>query len=327
LLLGYTPLRNLIPGKSKTHVQNELIMMIQKADSLEKSLGNYSLYTKNLKKVLSDSVSLDSVQDLFRESFTVKEFDFKPSVEDSILRAEVEAEESISLNSNLKEKKLNSFFIKPVDGLITEGFNKKIGHFGVDVVSKKGAFISSIDDGMVLFSSWTHEFGYVLVIKHQNSFISFYKHNSEVFKSKGDYVKSGETIAIIGNSGTLITKVIYIKDSESKKFIILDAAMNDLMRPALYGAIHKTLPVIKSGKVSKKTYEFVGPICESTDKFVTIKNFQELHEKDYIAICDVGAYGMSLSSNYNLRTKPLELLIKNNKIKIIRKRQKHKDLI
>ena len=205
LLLGYTPLRNLIPGKSKTHVQNELIMMIQKADSLEKSLGNYSLYTKNLKKVLSDSVSLDSVQDLFREGFTVKEFDFKPSVEDSILRAEVEAEESISLNSNLKEKKLNSFFIKPVDGLITEEFNKKIGHFGVDVVSKKGAFISSIDDGMVLFSSWTHEFGYVLVIKHQNNFISFYKHNSEVFKSKGDYVKSGETIAIIGNSGKYST--------------------------------------------------------------------------------------------------------------------------
>ena len=205
LLLGYTPLRNLIPGKSKTHVQNELIMMIQKADSLEKRLGNYSLYTKNLKKVLSDSVSLDSVQDLFREGFTVKEFDFKPSVEDSILRAEVEAEESISLNSNLKEKKLNSFFIKPVDGLITERFNKKIGHFGVDVVSKKGAFISSIDDGMVLFSSWTHEFGYVLVVKHQNSFISFYKHNSEVFKSKGDYVKSGETIAIIGNSGKYST--------------------------------------------------------------------------------------------------------------------------
>ncbi len=205
LLLGYTPLRNLIPGKSKTHVQNELITMIQRADSLEKSLVNYSLYTKNLKKVLSDSVSLDSVKDLFEEGFIVKGVDFKPSVEDSILRAEVEAEESISLNSNLKEKKLSGFFIKPVDGLITEEFNKKIGHFGVDVVSKKGAFISSIDDGMVLFSSWTHEFGYVLIIKHQNSFISFYKHNSEVFKSKGDYVKSGETIAIIGNSGKYST--------------------------------------------------------------------------------------------------------------------------
>ena len=133
--------------------------------------------------------------------------------------------------------------------------------------------------------------------------------------------------SIIGNTGTLISKIIYIKDSERKKFIILDAAMNDLMRPALYGASHKTLPVIKSNKVSKKTYEFVGPICESTDKFTTLKRFQKLNEKDLIAICDVGAYGMSLSSNYNLRPKPIELLIKGSKIKIIRKRQKHKDLM
>jgi diaminopimelate decarboxylase len=133
--------------------------------------------------------------------------------------------------------------------------------------------------------------------------------------------------SIIGNTGTLISKVIYIKNSERKKFIILDAAMNDLMRPALYGSFHKTLPVIKSNKVSKKTYEFVGPICESTDKFVTLKKFQELKEKDLIAICDVGAYGMSLSSNYNLRPKPVELLIIGSKIKVIRKRQKHKDLI
>ena len=133
--------------------------------------------------------------------------------------------------------------------------------------------------------------------------------------------------SIVGNTGTLVTKVIYIKDSGRKKFIILDAAMNDLMRPALYGAIHKTLPVIKSSKISKKTYEFVGPICESTDKFVTLNQFQELKEKDLIAICDVGAYGMSLSSNYNLRLKPAELLIKGSKIKVIRKRQKHRDLI
>ena len=133
--------------------------------------------------------------------------------------------------------------------------------------------------------------------------------------------------SIIGNTGTLISKVIYIKDSERKKFIILDAAMNDLMRPALYGSFHKTLPVIRSNKVSKKIYEFVGPICESTDKFVTLKKFQELKEKDLIAICDVGAYGMSLSSNYNLRPKPVELLIIGSKIKVIRKRQKHKDLI
>ncbi len=133
--------------------------------------------------------------------------------------------------------------------------------------------------------------------------------------------------AIIGNVGTLLSQVIYIKKSVKKNFIILDAAMNDLMRPALYGAKHEILHSLKKSKISRDTYEFVGPICESTDKFSTLRNFRELKEKEIIAICDVGAYGMSLSSNYNMRPKPLELLIKKSKIKIIKKRQKHKDLI
>ncbi len=133
--------------------------------------------------------------------------------------------------------------------------------------------------------------------------------------------------SIIGNTGFLISKIIYIKNSGKKDFIIMDAGMNDLMRPALYGATHKILPVIKKGSYSKKTYEFVGPICESTDTFSSYKNFQKLREKELLVICDVGAYGMSLSSNYNLRPKAIELLIKNSKIKIIRKRQKLRDFI
>jgi len=133
--------------------------------------------------------------------------------------------------------------------------------------------------------------------------------------------------SIIGNTGFLISKIIYIKKSGKKDFIILDAAMNDLIRPALYGAEHKILPLRKTNKKSVKTYEFVGPICESTDKFTTLKKFQKLSEKDIIIFCDVGAYGMSLSSNYNLRPKPIELLIKGSNIKIIRKRQKYKDFI
>jgi diaminopimelate decarboxylase len=145
------------------------------------------------------------------------------------------------------------------------------------------------------------------------------KHKSKIIFEPGR--------SIIGDTGTLISKIIYIKKNDSKNFIILDAAMNDLMRPALYGAHHKILPSTKSKKKSNKTYEFVGPICESTDKFNTLKNFQELEEKDLIAICDVGAYGMSLSSNYNVRLKPSEILIKGSKIKIIRKKQKYKDLM
>jgi len=133
--------------------------------------------------------------------------------------------------------------------------------------------------------------------------------------------------SIVGSIGSLISKVIYIKENNNKNFIILDAAMNDLMRPALYGAKHRTIPVVKTGQISKKIYEFVGPICESTDKFITLKKFQKLNEKDLVVMCDVGAYGMSLSSNYNVRPKPIEILIKGTKVYIIKKKQKLKDLI
>ena len=133
--------------------------------------------------------------------------------------------------------------------------------------------------------------------------------------------------SIVGNIGSLVSKIIYIKENDKKDFIILDAAMNDLMRPALYGANHKTLPVIKTNQISKKIYEFVGPICESTDKFTTLKRFQKLEEKDLVVMCDVGAYGMSLSSNYNIRPKPAEVLIKGSQINVIKKRQELKDLV
>ena len=103
--------------------------------------------------------------------------------------------------------------------------------------------------------------------------------------------------------------------------------MNDLMMPDLYGSDNKTLPSIKKNQISKKIYEFVGPICESTDKFSSLKKFQKLKEKDIIVMCDVGAYGMSLSSNYNLRPKPAEILIRGSKIRVIKKRQKHTDLM
>ena len=133
--------------------------------------------------------------------------------------------------------------------------------------------------------------------------------------------------SIVGNIGSLISKVIYIKENNKKDFIILDSAMNDFMRPVLYGANHRTLPATKTNQKSKKIYEFVGPICESTDKFTTIKKFQKLKEKDLVVMCDVGAYGMSLSSNYNVRPKPAEVLIKGSKINVIKKRQKLEDLI
>ena len=133
--------------------------------------------------------------------------------------------------------------------------------------------------------------------------------------------------SIIGNAGILISKIIYIKKNKNKNFVILDAAMNDLMRPALYGAKHQIIPSIKNKKNLNKKFEFVGPICESTDKFLTINKFQKIKEGDVLIICDSGAYGMSLSSNYNVRPLSAEILIKNSKIQVIRNRQKLNDLI
>ena len=133
--------------------------------------------------------------------------------------------------------------------------------------------------------------------------------------------------SIIGSAGVLASKVIYMKENKTKIFVILDAAMNDLIRPALYNARHRIIPAIKNKKRAKKILEFVGPICETTDKFLTERKFQNLKENDIIIICDTGAYGYSLSSNYNLRLRPTEILIKSNKINIIRKRQKITDII
>ena len=133
--------------------------------------------------------------------------------------------------------------------------------------------------------------------------------------------------SIVGNAGYLISKVTYIKETNSKNFVILDSAMNDLIRPALYGAKHRILPSKFNGRKVSKKHEFVGPICETTDKFLTLSKYQKLNQNDIIIICDVGAYGMVLSSNYNLRPKPIEILINKSSAKIITKRQKLNNII
>jgi len=189
-----------------------------------------------------------------------------------------------------------------------------------DIIKKSNHNFKYIDLGGGMGISYEKKFKKLNYQKYNIAIKKFLKnHSSKIIFEPGR--------SIVGNIGSLVSKVIYIKKNDKKDFIILDAAMNDLMRPALYGANHRTLPVIKTNQNSKKIYEFVGPICESTDKFTTLKKFQKLKEKDLILMCDVGAYGMSLSSNYNMRPKPTEVLIKGSKINIIKKRQKLKDLI
>ena len=127
--------------------------------------------------------------------------------------------------------------------------------------------------------------------------------------------------SIIGNTGLLISKIQFIKKGTNKNFIILDAGMNDFMRPALYEAFHKIIPISKKSSRMKDKIEFVGPICESTCKFGVYKNYPKVNENDFVAITNVGAYGSSLSSNYNTRPLIAEILINKNKLRYIRKKQ------
>ena len=126
---------------------------------------------------------------------------------------------------------------------------------------------------------------------------------------------------LVGNTGVLVSKIQYIKKGLNKNFVIIDAGMNDFMRAALYDASHDIVPIVKANKKSPKTIEFVGPICETSCKFTKYKKYQKIKEGDFVAITNAGAYGSSLSSNYN--TKPLiaEILASRNNFKIIRKRQ------
>jgi len=133
--------------------------------------------------------------------------------------------------------------------------------------------------------------------------------------------------SISANTGILVSKILYIKKTESRKFIIVDAGMNDWMRTALYDAQHQIVPLEK--KQSKDSVEtiIVGPICETTDQFISAKKYYDVEEGEYLAILNTGAYGSSMSSNYNVRPLLEEVMIDGNDYYKIRNRQKFEDLI
>ena len=133
---------------------------------------------------------------------------------------------------------------------------------------------------------------------------------------------------LTAESGILVTKIIYIKENESKKFIIVDAAMNDFIRPSLYGSLHNALPVIENDKERPiEIYDVVGPICETGDFFIKDFKTSQLLETDLLAITNVGAYGSVLSSNYNSRPSIAEIIIKDDSYSVIKKRQDIEEMI
>src|SRR3984957_8245446 len=134
--------------------------------------------------------------------------------------------------------------------------------------------------------------------------------------------------AIIGPAGALLTSVVYTKQNDGKRFLVVDAAMNDLIRPSLYGAYHEVVPVAgpADSGVKMETVDVVGPICESGDFFARDRGLPRLEENSLLAILDTGAYGMALASNYNTRPRPAEVLVSKKSVKLIRRREELREL-
>jgi diaminopimelate decarboxylase len=134
--------------------------------------------------------------------------------------------------------------------------------------------------------------------------------------------------SIVGPAGVLVTSVLYRKENDGKRFLVVDAAMNDLIRPALYNAYHEIVPVVQSKDLSAKreTVDVVGPVCESGDFFARDRELPRVEEGALLAILDAGAYGMVLASNYNTRPRPAEVLVTRKSVKVIRRREKIREL-
>ena len=207
LLVGYTPLNEFVPGKASSSLHKELIAITLKTDSLEKKLLVNELYLKNITAIVNgeDPINI-STENTLVLSASETELSFKKSKEDSLLRLAVEAEDKISISPTDKKDNLDMesmLFFSPIKGVVTNGFDHKKNHFGTDIVAKQDEPIKCVFDGVVVISHWTSETGNVIGVQHANGMFSLYKHNSILFKRAGEYVKSGEVIAIIGNSGEL----------------------------------------------------------------------------------------------------------------------------
>ena len=133
--------------------------------------------------------------------------------------------------------------------------------------------------------------------------------------------------AIVGPAGILITRVIYRKRNDGKQFVIVDAAMNDLIRPSLYDAYHEIVPVVRRAKEKVEKVDIVGPVCESGDFLARGRETSHVEEGDLVAILDAGAYGMSLASNYNTRPRAAEVLVDGKRVRLVRKRESIEDLL
>jgi murein DD-endopeptidase MepM/ murein hydrolase activator NlpD len=207
-LVAFTSIREMIPGYPDDNIRRTILMNSLRLDSLEEEIRIRDIYFRNLNAIIAGR----EPEDLMPSVDSTREYgeiDFSKSLEDSILRIQIEEEEQYNLavidNSRQPMGLARIHFFAPIKGHVTNSFSAYENHFGTDIVAGPNEVVKAVLDGTVILATWTVETGYVIEIQHNNNLISVYKHNAELLKKTGNLVKAGDAIAIIGNSGELTT--------------------------------------------------------------------------------------------------------------------------
>jgi len=208
-LIAFTHLREFIPGYPDINMRRNILVSAIRLDSLEKELTLRDKYFENLSSIIAGNqpVSALALRDTSRNYNTIT---FRNSPEDSALRAQVEKDDRFNLTLGpVAPESVTSFaglhFFPPVKGIVSGKFDPPSKHFGTDIVTKPKSPVDAVLDGTVIFTGWTRETGYVIEVQHSNNIVSVYKHNASLLKETGDLVRTGEAIAIVGDSGELYT--------------------------------------------------------------------------------------------------------------------------
>ena len=203
LLIAFTDLREFIPGYPDGNMRQMIAQNALRVDSLENELLKRDRFFKSIRLVLNggDTTSLErSREDTARyRNDTIR---FQISEQENEVRAAIEERERFNLSLGMKEQNHDYYhFFPPVEGIVTQSFDEKKRHYGTDIVAKANAKVAAVLDGVVIFTDWTVKTGYVIQVQHTNDLISVYKHNSILLKKQGDYVRAGEVLGVVGNTG------------------------------------------------------------------------------------------------------------------------------
>ena len=203
LLIAFTDLREFIPGYPDGNMRQMIAQNALRVDSLENELLKRDRFFKSIRLVLNggDTTSLErSREDTARyRNDTIR---FQISEQENEFRAAIEERERFNLSLGMKEQNHDYYhFFPPVEGIVTQSFDEKKRHYGTDIVAKANAKVAAVLDGVVIFTDWTVKTGYVIQVQHTNDLISVYKHNSMLLKKQGDYVRAGEVLGVVGNTG------------------------------------------------------------------------------------------------------------------------------